>query len=122
MILADTSVWIDYFRRGNAAFGARLDERAILMHPLILGELMLGGLPDQERLIPDLRALPAAPVASPDETVLFIGVERLAGRGIGYVDAALLASARLESGTLLWTRDRRLAAVAADMLIGYDGG
>jgi predicted nucleic acid-binding protein len=34
------------------------------------------------------------------------------GQGIGYVDAHLLAAARLSPDTKLWSRDKRLAAAA----------
>jgi predicted nucleic acid-binding protein len=58
-----------------------------------------------------LQGLPAATVASDAEVPLLIERERLMGRGIGYIDVNLLASARL-SHCRLWTQDRRLVAVA----------
>jgi len=36
----------------------------------------------------------------------------LAGVGVGYIDAHLLASVRLSADARLWTRDRRLLGVA----------
>lgn len=122
MILADTSVWIDHFRYGTPELAHRLDEQEIQMHPFVLGELMLGGLPDRTVVALDLRTLPSSICATPDEVLMLIQAERLSGRGIGYVDAALLAAVRLQPATRLWTRDRRLAAVAAEMAVDFNGG
>jgi hypothetical protein len=56
--------------------------------------------------------LPGAVVATDQEVMQFIELHGLAGQGIGYVDAYLLASVRLTAGSSIWTLDRRLAAVA----------
>ena len=48
----------------------------------------------------------------------FIERLKLHGRGVGYVDAHLLASARL-SGDALWTRDKRLLTVAEELGLAY---
>jgi len=53
-----------------------------------------------------------APQASDDEVLHLINRRGLAGTGIGYVDAHLLAAVRLRPGVGLWTRDKRLRAVA----------
>ena len=60
-----------------------------------------------------MHELPQATVASDEEVMHFIDREALFGRGIGYVDAHLLAAVRLTAGAELWTRDRRLRALAA---------
>ena len=52
--------------------------------------------------------LPQATSALHLEVLQMIDREALYGRGIGYVDAHLLAAARLTAGSKLWTRDRRL--------------
>jgi predicted nucleic acid-binding protein len=119
MILADTSIWIDHFRSGSGLLAARLERQEILIHPFILGELMLGGLGTRKDVIGDLRALPHVAVATPEEVETLIEGTPLYGRGIGYVDAALLASARLHGAARLWTKDRRLALVAVDMAVGF---
>lgn len=81
------------------------------MHAWIIGELALGGLKNRDKIFALLDELPKAPVCEPDEILSFIESQALAGRGIGLVDAHLLASARL-SGAALWTHDRGLAAAA----------
>ena len=81
------------------------------MHPFVIGELALGNLQDSSVLLM-LEAMPQAVVATVAEVQRFIQALNLGGQGIGYVDAHLLAAARLTPGTVLWTRDKRLSAVA----------
>jgi predicted nucleic acid-binding protein len=120
LTLADTSVWVDFFHGTTTAntLGDLLETNEILLHPWVLGELVLGGLgPQREAVITDLRRLPTAPCV-PDDDVLELVVGRhLWGRGIGWVDVHLLASA-LVTGCRLWTFDRSLAAAAEDIDLG----
>jgi predicted nucleic acid-binding protein len=110
MILADTSVWIEHFRRGQQTLMALLEDADIVVHPFVVGELALGQLP--RRALKELDRLPQVTIADTGEVLGFIDRHRLAGTGLGYVDAHLLASSRLTSDTLLWTFDKRLHAVA----------
>ncbi len=112
MILVDTSIWVDHFRAGDEMLTGLLLNQQVLVHPFVVGELALGGLPPGSGILALLQSLPEATIATPNEVLNFITGNRLAGRGIGYVDAHLLASARLTADTTLWTRDRRLGAVA----------
>jgi predicted nucleic acid-binding protein len=112
MILADTSVWIDHLHRSDAAVSEKLAEGVMLMHPFVLGEISLGSLRDRGRVLGNLQLLPMCHVADPDEILLFVDRNGLAGSGIGYVDAHLLASTLVTRGSSLWTRDKRLNAVA----------
>lgn len=113
MILADTSIWIDHFRKGDAALAALLDAGEVSMHPFVIGELAMGNLSGRDALLRELGRLPEAVVARPEEVLTLISSENLSGVGLGYVDACLLAATRLSPMTRLWTRDRRLAEVAA---------
>ena len=115
MILVDTSVWIDHLRSASAILSELLGDGEVLGHPFVLGELALGNLRRREEILRILRRLPQATSASHGELLEFIDREALFGRGIGYVDAHLLAAARLTTGTKLWTHDRRLQAVAAQL-------
>lgn len=112
MILADTSIWVDFLDRGDAVLAALIEAEGILLHPYVLGEIALGNLKPRASIMADLRTLPTMPVAAPDELLLFIDQHALFGTGIGYVDAHLLASVMLAPGTLLWTRDKRLLTAA----------
>ena len=111
MILVDTTIWVEHLRRGLPSLATLLQEGEVLIHPWVIGELACGNLRNRQQVLELLQGLPMATVASDAEVLLLIERDRLMGRGIGYVDAHLLASARL-SHCRLWTQDRRLAAVA----------
>jgi len=115
VILVDASVWIDHLRADDERLTALLDGDAVLGHPFIVGELALGNLRQREVVLRALRRLPQATVASDQEVLRLIDRQPLFGRGIGYVDAHLLAAVRLTADTRLWTRDRRLRIVAAEL-------
>ncbi len=115
MILVDTSVWIDHFRRGNASLAEALDRDQVLTHPFIIGELACGDLKKRRDILDLLHALPQAMVATDDETLRFIETRRIFGKGIGYIDAHLLASVALTEGSRLWTLDRKLVPFADAM-------
>jgi predicted nucleic acid-binding protein len=91
-----------------------LHELAVVVHPFIIGELALGAMRDRAVVLGSLAALPQVPRAEEEEVLLFVTNQRLWGRGIGYIDAHLLAAVRLSPGTLLWTRDKRLKTVAEE--------
>lgn len=118
MILVDTSVWIDHIRGDDARLAELLRRRLVVSHPFVIGELALGGLRDRKAFLANIRALPGSVVATDREVLALIENHRLYGRGIGYVDAHLIASALLAPGTTLWTRDRTLAALAAELGAG----
>jgi predicted nucleic acid-binding protein len=123
-VLVDTSVWRRFFSgKGGAkikhALGALLDEDdALLIHTAVLGELVLGGLSPREEAL--LGRLPRAPQISDGEVLAFIRQRKLVRRGIGWVDAHLLASALVASAKL-WSADARLGEVAADLEIAFSG-
>lgn len=120
MILVDTSVWVDHLRRRDGRLVRLLEDAEVLAHPLVIGEIACGNLVDRAEVLGYLRALPEAPVAEFDETLAFIERNRLAGKGIGFVDASLLASVALVGDARLWTRDRRLHAVASTLGAAFD--
>lgn len=112
MILADASIWIDHFRSEVLPFRALLDTRQIVIHPFVVGELSLGSLRNRSTVLADLRDLIFVRAASDDDVDEMIERQRLWGRGIGYVDAHLLASTMVNDDCFLLTRDKRLAEVA----------
>jgi predicted nucleic acid-binding protein len=112
VILVDTSIWVDHLRHGDEQLAALLDRGMVLMHPFIMGELALGQLRQRQAVLTDLMDLPAATVAGDDEAMRLIEQEALYGMGVGYIDAHLLAAARLTPGAMIWTRDRRFLVVA----------
>lgn len=116
-MLVDTSVWIDHVRRPVARLVALLESGAVDVHPFVIGELACAHFKPRTMLTAMLHRLPSVAMVDHDEALAFLERHELAGRGIGWIDVHLLASARLADVTL-WTRDRRMAAVARD--IGLD--
>lgn len=115
MILVDTSVWIDHLRSGNRALIQLLENAQVSSHPFVLGELAMGNLRKRQSILEAIRELPQVEVASDGEVLHFIEEAPQFGRGIGYIDAHLLASLRLSPGTELWTKDQRLQEVAQQL-------
>lgn len=118
MILLDTSVWVEHLRAGDARVAALLEQGRVLGHPFVRGELALGTLRQRALILAALEDLPQASLATDAEVMHLIETHGLPGRGIGYLDAHLLAAARLTPDARLWTRDRRLAGVAAALGLG----
>jgi hypothetical protein len=112
MILVDTSVWVDHLRSGDQALAALLDGNRVAMHPFVLGELACGIIKQRVAILDLLRHLPRATVATDDEVLFFIERHTLMGRGVGYIDAHLLAAVALGGSDRLWTRDKRLHGLA----------
>ena len=121
MVLVDTSVWIR-FLANKAPYASELDgllERdEVAGHDLIYGELLIGGPAGRRELLTSYEVIEQLSTVAHTEVVAFVRTHSLQGRGIGWIDAQLLASA-LVSGIPLWTADRRLSVLAAELGIGY---
>jgi hypothetical protein len=120
MLLVDTSIWIDHFRKENPQLSASLGRRQVLIHDFVLGELALGGALRFSEIAQDLSDLPHATIAAPAEVMRLISRKALAGSGIGYVDAHLVASTLLTPDSRLWTSDKKLRAVAEQLSIAAE--
>ena len=114
MVLVDSSIWIDHFRSSNPQLRNLLAARQVAVHTFVVGELACGNLAHRANQLYLLKKLPAATRASDDEVLIFIDRNGLAGKGVGYLDMHLLASAAL-SGMKIWTRDKRLSGVATQL-------
>jgi predicted nucleic acid-binding protein len=118
MVLVDTSVWVSHFRDGNDELANLLNDGRVLCHPLIVGELACGNLKDRAVILSYLQLLPMSIEAEHDEVLSFIEDNRLMGKGMGYVDAHLIASAVL-TGVPIWTLDKKLAQIADSLHKNY---
>jgi len=118
MVLVDTSIWIDHFRRTSTGLVALLENGRVRAHPFVIGELACGSLTRRSEVLALLDLLPKATVASDDEVRLLLESQRLWARGLGWVDVHLLASTRLDK-TALWTRDRSLMTAATELEVLY---
>lgn len=121
MILADTNVWIKHFRETDAELISQLNIGFVACHPFIIGELACGNLGNRAEILLLFQALPSSPVVEDTEILEFIENNSLMGRGLGYVDIHLLASAII-GNVLLWTYDRRLKESAIDLGVSYSKG
>ena len=119
-VLVDTSVWIAHFRRANPVLQSLAAMDQVLSHPLVLLELACGTPPaPRERTIGDLKKLRQAVVATTDETLALIEKEQLYDCGCGAIDMALLASALLTPGTLVWTLDKNFGSMASRLGVAF---
>lgn len=112
MILVDSSVWIDHLRATDRLLFSELDAGHILGHPFVIGKVALGNLQPRSETLALMQRLPQAPTANHAEVMYLIEQHHLYGRGIGWLDAHLLASTLLTDDAQLWTRDKRLRGVA----------
>lgn len=120
MIIADSSVWIDHFRSGDAELIELLTAGKVLTHSFVIGELALSNFRKRAVVLRLLFDLPKAIAASDNEALEFIENNKLYGFGIGYIDAHLLASAFLSSSRL-WARDKKLNEAAKKLGCAYIG-
>jgi predicted nucleic acid-binding protein len=114
VILVDTSVWIQHLRTGDPQLVEELNGARVCVHPFVIGEIACGKIAHRAEVLDLLAHLPAVTLVTDNEALAFLERRALMGRGIGLVDVHLLASAAL-AGVRLWTNDKRLAAVAAEL-------
>jgi predicted nucleic acid-binding protein len=121
-VLVDTSVWIR-FLADRAPYAAELSELLsrddVSGHELVYGELLIGDSGGRSALLSNYARMDRVPLVSHTEVVAFVRDRKLNGRGIGWIDAHLLASA-LVAQVRLWTADSPLATIATELGIAYD--
>ena len=120
-VLVDTSVWVDHFRRANAALVHLVTLDQALTHPMVVVELACGTPPaPRTKTLGDMALLGSVQQATLDEVCAFIERERLYGLGCGLVDLVLLCSVLITPNTRLWTMDKRLHELAARFDVSYE--
>ena len=118
MVLVDTSVWVSHLREMNASLVDLLNDGKVACHPFIVGELACGNLRNRATILSLLEALPTGAAVEHEEVLAFIESHSLMGKGLGFVDMHLLASATL-SRLRIWTFDKKLEQVANMLHIKY---
>ena len=118
MVLVDTSIWVAHLRQGSRQLAKLLMDAEVMCHPFIIGELACGNLKNRNEIIPLLQSLPMAPTIEIDELLFFIDRNHLMGKGVGFVDVYLLASAKLV-GVPLWTADKKLKSWADQLELTF---
>lgn len=120
MILVDTSVWIEHLGKGLPSLRQDLLALKVVMHPMVMGELACGYLPNRQATLQLFKDMDHIAEASHDEVLDLIETETLMGTGIGYVDAHLVCSVLNKPGARLWTQDSRLAKVATRLGVAHE--
>jgi len=118
MVLVDTSVWINHLRDCDQHLEKLLFDGDVVCHNHIIGELACGNIINRNEIISLLQALPMAPIVEFPEFLYFIEQHKLNGKGIGFVDIHLLASAQLGQMPL-WTADKRLKTASIELDLNY---
>ncbi len=110
MILVDTNIWIEAFRgkEVKTLLSELLLKKQVIVHPWILGEIMMGQLGTQrKKILGEIDLLPRSYVTPVEELLSFIENHHLFGKGLSLIDAELLHTCLQESYTL-WTHDKNL--------------
>ena len=119
MILADSSIWIEMFRKGR--FKDELErmivDEQLCVHPFVIAELACGNLPDRQRTLMNLDKLIKLPIVSLQDVRFMIEARSLLSKGIGLTDASLIASCLATPGTRIWTIDGALGRVSEALAI-----
>ena len=105
MVLVDTSVWIR-FLANRAPFALELDRLLgldeVAGHELVYGELLIGDRGGRTKLLAAYERMHQASTVAHREVIAFVRDRGLYGRGVGWIDMHLLASA-LVGRLRLWT-------------------
>jgi predicted nucleic acid-binding protein len=121
MVLVDTSVWIRSLA-GRAPYMAEMDRLLgrdeVAGHELIYGELLIVDRGGRNKLLAAYERIHRASIVPHLEVVAFVRDRALYGRGVGWIDVHLLASA-IVGRLQLWTVDLRLSAVARELGVAY---
>src|SRR3972149_8378229 len=117
MVLVYTSIWVLHLQEGNVKLERLLNDGDVVCHPFIVGELACGNLRNRLEILSLLQALPMATQAEHEDVMQFIDNYSLMGKGLGYIDMHLLASALLTE-VPIWTLDKKLDEVSTELGIG----
>ncbi len=121
MVLVDTSVWIRFLANRQpyaAGLSILLDAEEVAAHEMVYGELLVGDRGGRPKLLADYQHMHYAITVPHREVVIFVRSRSLNGRGLGWIDVHLLASAIVER-MALWTADERVALVAQEVGVAY---
>jgi len=119
MVLVDTSVWVRHLREGDPDLEQLLNNGQVMCHPYIVSELACGNIKNRSEVLSLMHLLPVAALAQHEEILQFIELNHLIGKGLGYIDVHLSASALL-TGVPLWSYDKRLNRANEMLGITYD--
>lgn len=116
-LLVDASIWIDHLRQPEPALATALRRDQALLHPFTLGEIALGSLGNRQKLLRELALRLQPRLATEAEVLTMVEQHHLYAKGIGWIDAHLLAATLITPRARLWTRDKRLMAAAKELCV-----
>ena len=120
MVLVDTSIWIDHFLNSNKKLKELLITGQVCVHPFVVGELSCGNMSNRKEILILLRALPGIDTVLDEEVLVLIEDNTLYGKGLGFIDIHLLASAIIHHVTI-WTGDKHLHKTSKEFGINGSG-
>lgn len=121
MVLVDTSVWIRFLSNREPAaseLDALLSRDEVVGHELVFGEMLVGDRGGRATFLASYELMTQSRTVPHSDVVAFVRDRKLHGRGAGWVDIHLLASAMVDHHRL-WTADPRLARLAEDLNVAY---
>lgn len=114
MIVADTSIWIEFFRqtdlKSNQKFAECLESNSVIAISVVFGELLQGVRNDKEEKV-ILEYWKYLPKIKEDD--LFIEAGRISNqyklfnKGVGLIDCYILAAAKVNK-LEVWSLDKKL--------------
>jgi len=112
MILFDTSIWIEYFKRNEdykLIINNLLREKKVLAFDFIFGELLQGAREHEKAKIINIwEILPKVNISGIGFYAGMYSIEyKLWDKGMGLIDCAIIY-ATIESKSLLWTLDKKI--------------
>lgn len=116
MILLDTSIWIEYFKRSEdykLVIDPLLREKKVLALDFIFGELLQGAKEhEKSKIIGIWEILPKVNIQGIGFYAGRYSMEnKLWDKGIGLIDCAIIYTT-IESKSLLWTLDKKILSFA----------
>lgn len=115
MYLVDSSVWIDHFRKTDPLLVDALEGDLVACHDHVIGELALGSIKDRDKVLHSLSRLPRISAARDSDVLEMINQHKLFARGIGYIDAHLLAASLIDGQAKVWTHDKRFKTISQEL-------
>jgi len=97
MILVDTSVWVDHLRKEDPELSPLLANKQVLIHPFVIGEILIGSVRHRDRLESRLNALIQTKIVSDMEVNFFVRTHEIFGRGC-LLDDTRQTSSRCRDG------------------------
>ena len=121
-IIVDTNIWIDFLagKEEVRELKSLVSDLKVLRHIWVESELRVGSIPKPEVFFGYYKQIPETIFVNYEILFQFIQKEKLAGKGLSFIDIGLYASAKM-GGHLIWTNDRILKKFCEIKKVLYRG-